>query len=172
VVQGGRFYPLPVGATIVPEVPALHDEPFNNPVLKNEFVGTKNLRGTLAMAFRDGNVDSATSEWLVNLKDNSSTLDAKHNVVFGQILGDGMDVVDAIDSLQKYDFQDYPNQPFGWLPLLPTYTVQEYINSKIPEPADWVTFSVRVVPEPVSMAMALSGTAIIGGAVWRRRRKA
>jgi len=170
VVQGGKYYPPQEGSSFVPSVPPLHDQPFNNPVLKNEFVGTKNLRGTIAMTLSGGNVDSATNEWFINLKDNSATFDPNKVVVFGEVSGNGMDVVDAMFSIQTYNF----GVPFQALPLLPTYTEEEYNsnNDYLPHPEDWVTFSVHVVPEPASVAMALGGSVIIGGVAWRRRRKA
>ena len=66
--------------------------------IKNEAAnGEKNLRGTLAMA-RTGEVDSATSQFFINLSDNAF-LD--HNskdfgyAVFAKVT-DGMDVVDKI----------------------------------------------------------------------------
>ena len=45
--------------------------------------------------------DSATSEWFFNLADNTSLdspLNAGGFTVFGRVLGDGMDVIDAIAS--------------------------------------------------------------------------
>jgi peptidyl-prolyl cis-trans isomerase A (cyclophilin A) len=167
VVQGGRFYPLPDGKTDVPLVPQLHDEPFNNPVLKNEFIGTKNLRGTISMTLSGSNVDSATNEWFINLRDNSATFDPNKVVVFGEVTASGMDVVDALFSIQTYNF----SVPFQALPLLPTYPVSDYFNGINPKAEDWVTYSVHVVPEPASVAMALGGAALIGGAVWRKRRR-
>lgn len=72
-----------------------------NPSIKNEASnGLKNDRGTLAMA-RTGVVDSATSQFFINLVNNES-LNYKGNTpqdfgycVFGKVVA-GMDVVDAI----------------------------------------------------------------------------
>jgi cyclophilin family peptidyl-prolyl cis-trans isomerase len=66
--------------------------------IKNEAKnGRKNLRGTLSMA-RTNDVNSATSQFFINLKDNDF-LDNKAGsfgyAVFGQVTS-GMDVVDAI----------------------------------------------------------------------------
>ena len=68
------------------------------PPIKNESKnGLKNLRGTLAMA-RFDNPDSATSQFFINLKDNSH-LDPSGAgfgyAVFGKVI-EGMDVVDKI----------------------------------------------------------------------------
>jgi len=66
-----------------PPEPIATGTPVNNePVFSN-------LRGTVAMAKMGGNPNSATSQFFVNLNDNSSNLDVQ-NVgfsVFGQVLG-------------------------------------------------------------------------------------
>ena len=66
--------------------------------IKNEASnGEKNLRGTLAMA-RTGEVDSATAQFFINLRDNASLDHSDRDygyAVFGRVT-DGMDVVDAI----------------------------------------------------------------------------
>jgi cyclophilin family peptidyl-prolyl cis-trans isomerase len=66
--------------------------------IKNEADnGETNLRGTLAMA-RTGVVDSATSQFFINLNDNDFLNHGDRDfgyAVFGRVT-DGMDVVDAI----------------------------------------------------------------------------
>jgi cyclophilin family peptidyl-prolyl cis-trans isomerase len=66
--------------------------------IKNEAAnGEKNARGTLAMA-RTGAVDSATSQFFINLNDNAFLDHGDRDygyAVFGKVV-DGMDVVDAI----------------------------------------------------------------------------
>ncbi|MDJ0759901.1 MAG: peptidylprolyl isomerase [Woeseiaceae bacterium] len=66
--------------------------------IKNEADnGEKNLRGTLAMA-RTADINSATSQFFINLKDNSFLDHGGRDfgyAVFGKVT-DGMDVVDAI----------------------------------------------------------------------------
>lgn len=67
--------------------------------VKNEAKnGLKNFRGTIAMA-RTNDPHSATSQFFINLKDNSSldypSRDGWGYTVFGQVTS-GMDVVDAI----------------------------------------------------------------------------
>jgi cyclophilin family peptidyl-prolyl cis-trans isomerase len=66
--------------------------------IKNEADnGEKNLRGTLAMA-RTQVVDSATSQFFINLRDNNFLDHGGRDfgyAVFGKVT-DGMDVVDAI----------------------------------------------------------------------------
>ncbi len=66
----------------------------------NEFK-ISNTRGTVAMAKVSGNPDSATSQWFVNLADNSANLDNQNGgfTVFGRVLFDGMNVIDTIGNL-------------------------------------------------------------------------
>ena len=68
------------------------------PPIKNEAAnGQQNLRGTLAMA-RTGEVDSATAQFFVNLRDNAFLDHSDRDfgyAVFGRVT-DGLDVVDAI----------------------------------------------------------------------------
>lgn len=75
--------------------------PANAPVT-NEFSASRsNLRGTIAMAKLGGDPNSATSQWFFNLANNSGNLDNQNGgfTVFGQVIGDGMQVVDAIAAL-------------------------------------------------------------------------
>jgi peptidyl-prolyl cis-trans isomerase A (cyclophilin A)/peptidyl-prolyl cis-trans isomerase B (cyclophilin B) len=83
--------------------------------IKNEAKnGEKNLRGTLAMA-RTGEVDSATSQFFINLGDNAFLDNGDRDfgyAVFGKVSG-GMDVVDAIAAVStgnKAGHQDVPLQ--------------------------------------------------------------
>lgn len=72
------------------------------PPIKNEFK-VHNTRGTVAMAKIGGNPDSASSEWFVNLADNSANLDFQNGgfTVFGRVIFDGMAVFDAIGKLSR-----------------------------------------------------------------------
>ena len=69
------------------------------PGIKNEWQnGLKNLRGTLSMARLGGQADSGTSQFFVNLVDNSSldqNRDGAAYAVFARVIR-GMDVVDKI----------------------------------------------------------------------------
>lgn len=89
-----------------------------------------NVRGTIAMAKLGGQPNSATSQWFINLSNNVSSLDA--NVqgsegysVFGQVIGDGMQVVDAIAALSVLGGE--PNFVFKEIPLR-NYTAEDLTN--------------------------------------------
>lgn len=87
--------------------------PIDDPI-ENEF-NLSNLRATVAMA-KGANPDSATSEWFINLADNSAALDNPLNAggftVFGLVTEDSMAVVDAITAIPTFNFA--PNPPFGF----------------------------------------------------------
>jgi len=72
-------------------------KPTRDPIKNEADNGESNVRGTLAMA-RTGVVDSATSQFFINLRDNDflnhGTRDFGY-AVFGRV-SDGMDVVDTI----------------------------------------------------------------------------
>jgi len=84
--------------------------------IKNEAEnGEKNLRGTLAMA-RTGEVDSATSQFFINLSDNDFLNNSGRDfgyAVFGKV-SEGMDVVDIIAAVATGSVgghQDVPLEP-------------------------------------------------------------
>ena len=77
-----------------------------DPPVVNEFDPSRsNLRGTIAMAKLGSGPDTATTEWFVNLGNNSANLDNQNGgfTVFGQVLGNGMQIVDAIAALPRVD---------------------------------------------------------------------
>jgi peptidyl-prolyl cis-trans isomerase A (cyclophilin A) len=65
-----------------------------------------NVRGTIAMAKLGGDPNSATSQWFINVGNNSANLDVQNGgfTVFGQVIGNGMDVIDAIERLPVFNF--------------------------------------------------------------------
>jgi cyclophilin family peptidyl-prolyl cis-trans isomerase len=81
--------------------------------IKNEADnGLKNERGTLSMA-RTNDINSATSQFFVNLKDNEFLDNSRGNfgyAVFGKVT-EGMDVIDKIADVEtgrKKGFDDVP----------------------------------------------------------------
>jgi cyclophilin family peptidyl-prolyl cis-trans isomerase len=86
------------------------------PPIKNEATtGLKNLRGTIAMA-RTNVVDSATSQFFINTKDNAfldhrdTSMPGYGYAVFGKVVA-GMEVVDKIGNAPtgvRYRFRDVP----------------------------------------------------------------
>ncbi len=135
VIQGGGFtYDQPqIEATDFPAVPVF------DPIV-NEFDPSRsNIRGTIAMAKvgaqYDGEgvlipgtgPDSATSQWFFNLGDNSYNLDNQNGgfTVFGEVLGNGMDVIDAIAAVGIFNFTNSVSDVFSNLPLR-NYTLDDY----------------------------------------------
>jgi len=70
----------------------------NEPVVSN-------TEGTIAMAKVDGNPNSATSQWFINLGDNSENLDNQNGgfTAFGRVLGDGLNVANQISNLEEHN---------------------------------------------------------------------
>jgi peptidyl-prolyl cis-trans isomerase A (cyclophilin A) len=113
VLQGGGYTFPPL--TAVPKAAPV----------QNEFSATRsNLRGTVAMAKQDKLPNSATSEWFVNLANNSGPcgpgttnlgLDCQNSgfTVFGRVTAPGMAIVDAIAGLQVVN----AGAPFDTLPV-------------------------------------------------------
>jgi peptidyl-prolyl cis-trans isomerase A (cyclophilin A) len=92
VIQGGGFRTN--GADISPP---------GTPTVPNEFSPSRsNLRGTLAYAKLGGDPNSATTEWFINLSNNSGNLDNQNGgfTVFGRVVS-GMAVADAIAALPR-----------------------------------------------------------------------
>lgn len=75
-----------------------------------------NKLGSVAVA-RASDPNSGTDQWFINTVDNSNTLGPSNGggyAVFGQVLGDGMQVVDAISALPT---DNADNGVFATLPL-------------------------------------------------------
>jgi len=100
-----------------------------NPAIKNEAGnGLKNTRGSVAMA-RTNIVDSATSQFFINLKDNAF-LNHKDNTpegfgycVFGKVVA-GMDVVDAIAKVPTVNKRGHGDVPLAPITILSATVVK------------------------------------------------
>lgn len=104
MIQGGGF------------TPDMEQREAKAPIKNEAKNGLKNLRGTLAMA-RTNVVDSATSQFFINVKDNdflNHQGDANFGyAVFGKVLS-GMDVVDKIVATPtetKAGHENVPSKP-------------------------------------------------------------
>lgn len=98
VIQGGGFNAGLIEKT--PTRPALRSEAPN---------GNTNVRGTVSMALRGGNPDSGTTQWFVNLVDNTF-LDNQRFTVFGRVV-EGISIVDTIGTVAtttRNGLQDVP----------------------------------------------------------------
>ena len=100
VIQGGGF---------TEDMSQKHTKP---PVKNEADNGLKNSRGTLSMA-RTSDINSATSQFFVNLKDNDFLDNSRGNfgyAVFARV-SQGMDVIDkiaAVETGRKRGFDDVP----------------------------------------------------------------
>jgi len=105
IIQGGGFTFVDGGALSV--------EAF--PTVDNEFK-ISNTRGTVAMAKLGDQPDSASSQWFINIGDNSANLDGQNGgfTVFARVIGNGMEVVDAISQLPRIN----AGGPFTELPVI------------------------------------------------------
>ena len=106
MIQGGGF------------MKDMNQKPTREPIRNEAMNGLKNARGTIAMA-RTMVVDSATSQFFINLVDNdfldftSPTPQGFGYAVFG-VVTDGMDVVDAIAKVKtgfNGPHQNVPEDP-------------------------------------------------------------
>ena len=115
VIQGGGFAPTTEDGSIT----AL-DAITNYGTIENEFSADhSNIYGTIAMAKVGGDPDSATNQWFINVADNSESLDSVNGgyTVFGEVIGEGMTLVNAINSLPPTDLTDYFGDTFSEVPL-------------------------------------------------------
>ena len=103
MIQGGGF------------TKDMNQKPTGEPVRNEAMNGLKNRRGTIAMA-RTMVVDSATSQFFINLVDNdfldfqSPTPQGFGYAVFGQVI-DGMEVVDKIAKVRTGFSGPHQNVP-------------------------------------------------------------
>jgi len=141
ILQGGGFEVI---TNVITQIPQMDP-------IANEF-GASNIRGTLAMAKLSGDPDSATSQWFINLADNSTNLDNQNGgfTVFGQV--DNMSVVDNI--ITETSIVDVSTTVHPALSALP---IKDDNNTL--EESDLVTIqNITIIPEPSSSALFLLGS--------------
>jgi cyclophilin family peptidyl-prolyl cis-trans isomerase len=164
VIQGGSFTadhvnfhtdPVPVDAPIA-----------------SEFQEFSNVRGTISVPLPpdpptstnpcDTDEHGGTSGWFVNIGDNSG-LDCGFFTVFGVVLGDGMQVVDAIDALFRLNFGLGPSPVTDDYECNPNAQQQCTTN-----PIPYLVYTgITRVPEP---GPAASAAILALAALWRRRQ--
>ena len=116
--------------------------------IANEFK-VSNTRGTVAMAKLGGQPDSATSQWFINLSDNSDLLDDQNGgfTVFARVIGDGMAVADAINELPVVDADGSTGVTFDTVPVI------NYSSGNIIVEENLVMTAVSTEQEPVVFAI-------------------
>lgn len=92
VIQGGAFESLGAGAD-----PRLREKSGARPAIDSEARnGLSNIRGTIAMALRGQDADSATNQFFINVADNTNLDNGPPPfTVFGKVV-EGLTVADAI----------------------------------------------------------------------------
>ena len=97
----------------------LSSKPTRDPIKNEADNGELNVRGTLAMA-RTGVVDSATSQFFINLQDNEFLNNSSRDfgyAVFGRV-ADGMDVVDTIAAVPTGNHDGHQDVPVEAVSIL------------------------------------------------------
>jgi cyclophilin family peptidyl-prolyl cis-trans isomerase len=98
---------------------SMASKPTRDPIKNEADNGESNVRGTLAMA-RTSVVDSATSQFFINLRDNEflnhGTRDFGY-AVFGKV-SDGLDIVDAIAAVPTGNRSGHSDVPVEAVTIL------------------------------------------------------
>ena len=110
VIQGGGFSfdDLTKAISAIPQNASVVNEPvFSNVV------------GTISMAKLANQPNSATNQWFFNMANNSANLDPQNGgfSVFGEVIGNGMDVLDAIAAVTAFDATAVLPSAFTNVPL-------------------------------------------------------
>ncbi len=97
VIQAGGFRPDGDGGRVAVES--------RDPIPNEADNGRSNLRSTVAMALLSNQPESGDQGWFVNLVDDNVFLDEMQHTVFGDVVGEGMEVVDAIAGVEVQNEQ-------------------------------------------------------------------
>ncbi len=109
-------------------LPGMEEKKAGSPIENEADNGLKNERGTIAYA-RTGDPHSATTQFFINLKDNSFLDHSAKNpqgwgyAVFGKVI-DGMDVVDSISQVETTSRRGHQDVPVDDI-LITNITVVE-----------------------------------------------
>jgi cyclophilin family peptidyl-prolyl cis-trans isomerase len=155
-----------------------------------------NVRGTIAMAKVPDQPNSATSQWFINLADNN-LIDTTYNLdvqnggftVFGQIIGDGMDLIDqmsqfrcagyplvntTVDQCDEIRDNDAPLSNDQLITINSVIVIDSNTDTAIDlNPVENTAIDIEPIEEPIDSGsfgglLVLLSTAIF----WRRRQKA
>ncbi|MES2476700.1 MAG: peptidylprolyl isomerase [Verrucomicrobiota bacterium] len=166
VVQGGGYqYSVATGFKEVVKDPEVTNEP-----------GISNLRGTVAMAKKQFFPNSATSEWFVNLKDNSagtSALDTTNGgfTVFGRVPESGMAVFEEINAMPRatYSFPFTPQaRSLSEVPIDAVSAPTALDPTKLVKvisagPAPLLTYTVTSLHPAIATATVVANDLVITG---------
>ncbi|MGB1297733.1 MAG: peptidylprolyl isomerase [Psychrobium sp.] len=171
IVQGGGF--TFDGAKLV-------EEDAKNPVV-NESIYS-NVKGTIAMAKKGNDANSATNQWFFNMADNSENLDFQNGgfTVFGQVIS-GFDVLEKIQALNHCGSTPFVNYTAaqcadtGSVPGFENFISITNVDIKDASPdtsANLNPVKARTTPpKSDSSGGALGIMALIGGALVALRRR-
>lgn len=171
VIQGGGYrWPDGGNLTSVPTdapIPNEFDNWFDPDYGSLNSGDPLNLKWTLAMAKLGNDPDSATSQWFVNLNDNSANLDAQNGgfTVFAKVIA-GKQVVEAIADLTVVDAGGgNPGSPFGSLPVVDFDETTVYRHNLVLVQnagiLDELTFSINGNTGPSLVTADIDGSAML-----------
>jgi cyclophilin family peptidyl-prolyl cis-trans isomerase len=173
VIQGGGFF-LDTD-DVIRAIPT-------DPPITNTF-NQSNKRGTVAMA-RSAEVNSATNQWFVNLADNGGVspngLDFQNGgfTVFGVVIPNRMNVVDAISELVPYKLHLAGFSPiYDPDSIRPNFSTTPLSAAFVPPATSpqsvlpfLITMDITRVPEPEAALQGIAACTLLAVAAARRFR--
>lgn len=153
VIQGGGY----IGTVHPTAAPAIQPRAVQElPPIQNE-PGISNKRSTVGMAKTATDPNSATSQWFINLSDNSASLDTQNGgfTVFASVIGNGMNIVDRIGAILPLNF----GSPFDSIPL------RNWVSPDPVEVPNLISLPaiarVNPVPSPLTFTAGSDNAAIV-----------